>query len=251
MSSARWVMVLGLVGSVGCGGIPIVSGDPFVPDAARERDTDIVVNTDLGRDADPMVARDAPDADRLDAPDAPDTPDALDAPDVLDAPDASALDAPDASLLDASDADDFDRPEVRGVDAPLAEVARNEVFVSDGASTADIDLPAEDSGGPCALCGRGTPLICCDSRCRDPRTDRFNCGGCGVVCPDADDCVLGVCLPRLDASAPDAASIDLGAPDVATIDLGAPEVATSDVGVPDVLLSDRSTPIIGADGGVP
>ena len=240
MSSARWVTVLGLLGASGCGGIPIVSGDPFVPDAAHERETGIPVDTDLGRDADPVVARDVPDADRLDAPDAPD--------------------APDASTLDAFDAADFDRPEVRGVDAPLAEVARTEVFVSDGASTADIDLPAQDSGGPCSLCGRGTPLICCDARCRDPRTDRFNCGGCGVVCPDADDCILGVCLPRVDASVPDAATIDLGVPDVATFDLGVPDVATFDLGVPDVatfdagvpdaLLIDRSAPIIGADGGV-
>ena len=286
MSSARWVMVLGLLGASGCGGIPIVSGDPFLPDAPEEREVDVSMSTDRGRDADPT---DAPDASRLDAPDAS----------RLDAPDASRLDAPDASTLDAPDATDSDQPEVRGVDAQLAEVARAEVFVNDSAMVLDIELPADDAGGSCALCPRGGVLTCCGARCRDLQTDRSNCGACGVVCPGTDDCVagscrppgcptgavlcgsacfdllsspthcgscllscaagqsciLGVCLVPFDAAVRDVASFDTGgfdagAPDVGSFDAGVPDVGSFDAGVPDVSLLDRTTPILGADGGI-
>ena len=171
MSSARWVMVLGLLGASGCGGIPIVSGDPFVPDAGEEREADVSATTDLAHDADPMDARDANDA--------------------------GTFDANDSSTLDANDGADSDQPEVRGVDAPLAEVSRAEVFVNDSAAAVDIELPADDSGTPCALCmrGSGSAQVCCSARCRDLQTDKFNCGACGVVCPGTDDCVGGISPP--------------------------------------------------------
>ena len=146
MSSARWVMVLGLVGASGCGGIPIISGDPFVADSAVLADVTGSTPTDLGRDA---------------------------------------------SVLD--------QLTVEPLDVPRFEVSRPEVSVTDGPSRVEVAsadaLLVDDIGPACILCMRGSPLLCCGGQCRDPQTDRFNCGQCGLVCPVANECVVGLCRP--------------------------------------------------------
>jgi hypothetical protein len=53
--------------------------------------------------------------------------------------------------------------------------------VLDGGRRSDAD----------AQCLQGQAL--CTSGCADLQTDPNNCGGCGIGCPDARFCSLGVC----------------------------------------------------------
>jgi len=277
MSSARWVWVLGLLGASGCGGIPIVSGDPFVADASPRADVgadaDASSTTDLGRDAasidlpDAMDVTDVPDVmDVTDAMDVTDVPDVMDVTDVPDAMDVT--DVPDA--MDAPDATDVGRIML---DVMLAEVARPDAFVSEAGMTSDVGAAFDDLGFPCALClpGSGSAQVCCNARCRDLRSDPSNCGGCGVVCPATYDCVGGACRSticsmglelcggacfdlrtsslhcgRCDNPCPAGQPCRQGAC-LPPIDAGSPDAVTFDLGTPDSPVID--TPVF--DAGTP
>lgn len=63
------------------------------------------------------------------------------------------------------------------VDANDCEVGR----CLDGVCT--TDLPS----------GCGAPLLTCNQQCIDPTFDRFNCGGCGVMCTTDQQCAGGMC----------------------------------------------------------
>lgn len=159
MISARRVMLLGLVWAGGCGGIPIVSGDPFVPDAGPGADTNAVAVSDLGRDA----------------PDVPDVPD----------------------VPDGWDAIDMDQPVAVPIDATL-DVSRQEASTGDALTAAEVPstIDAAPDAVPCSECPAGSAgRVCCAAACRDLQTDKFNCGACGVVCPGTDDCEAGLCRP--------------------------------------------------------
>lgn len=66
-------------------------------------------------------------------------------------------------------------------------------------------------GGICT-CATGQTLMCvtsscpageiaCGGTCTDPNTDPNHCGGCGTVCPSADTCAAGTCVPPAVAGA--------------------------------------------------
>nr|MBK7065077.1 hypothetical protein [Deltaproteobacteria bacterium] len=40
-----------------------------------------------------------------------------------------------------------------------------------------------------------SPLLSCNQRCADPRTDRENCGACGRSCSTGNVCQNGACVP--------------------------------------------------------
>jgi hypothetical protein len=165
MISARRVMLLGLLWAGGCGGIPIVSGDPFVVEVGPGADATAVAVSDLGRDA----------PDGWDAPDAPDAPDGWDAPDAVS----------------------MDQPVVEPIDATI-DASRQEDSADDAVTLAEVSTlgDAAPDAVPCSECPAGSVgRVCCSAACRDLQTDKFNCGACGVVCPGADDCVAGLCRP--------------------------------------------------------
>lgn len=58
----------------------------------------------------------------------------------------------------------------------------------------DATSATTDAAVPC-----GAPLLVCEARCIDPRSDRDHCGRCGVRCRDRTDaCVEGRCAEEED-----------------------------------------------------
>lgn len=67
--------------------------------------------------------------------------------------------------------------------------------------TARIDVMNEPCchAGPCLMlpacpCPGGENYRTCDNMCVHDRTDRGNCGNCGVTCAAGQDCVNGACV---------------------------------------------------------
>ncbi|XVF26075.1 hypothetical protein REPUB_Repub13aG0268800 [Reevesia pubescens] len=49
----------------------------------------------------------------------------------------------------------------------------------------------------CHVKGSQGPLICCNKKCVDLRTDKFNCGKCGKKCNYSKICCEGKCVNPL------------------------------------------------------
>lgn len=57
-------------------------------------------------------------------------------------------------------------------------------------ATVDVTADATMDASVCP-----SPLLSCNQRCSDPRTDRENCGACGRSCSTGNVCQNGACVP--------------------------------------------------------
>ena len=196
MISARRVMLLGLVWAGGCGGIPIVSGDPFVSDVGPGADASAVVSGDVVRDA----------------------------PDVWDAPDVNGMDQPVVVPIDATF--DVSRQEVSSSDAitsaevpTLGDAAPDAVPCSEcppgdrvrvccaeacrdlltdkfNCGACGVVCPGADEceAGVCrsSTCPTGTSR--CGTACVNREADPSHCGACGNACAPDLVCSAGRCV---------------------------------------------------------
>jgi hypothetical protein len=93
-----------------------------------------------------------------------------------------------------------------------------------GAPTATCDAGCRDGetcvAGTCQPNGCPPPLAVCslgDAQvCTDPRTDRRNCGTCGLACAAGERCIDAVCERAVGCSAPGLIQCDTGCADPST-----------------------------------